>query len=55
MIWIFESEDFLSKLWNEDGTSTELNSKINDQLIEVNEGLSKIGSWTSEFSDWIVQ
>ena len=55
MIWIFESEESLSKLWNEDGSSTELNNQIGAELSSVNEGLAEIGSWTSEFTDWIVQ
>ena len=55
MLWIFESEEFLSKLWNSDGTSTKLNSSINESLAEVNSGLAKIGTWSSDFSDWLVQ
>ena len=55
MLWIFESEDFLAQLWNADGTSTELNTAIGESLMEVNEGLASIGSWTSNFSDWTVQ
>ncbi len=55
MLWIFESEEVLSKLWNSDGSSTELNTSINASLSEVNAGLAKIGSWTSDFSDWLVQ
>jgi hypothetical protein len=39
MIWIFESEESLSKLWNEDGSSTELNNQIGAELSSVNEGL----------------
>ena len=55
MLWIFESEDFLAQLWNTDGSSTELNTAIGQSLVEVNEGLAAIGSWTSNFSDWTVQ
>jgi len=55
MLWIFESEEFLAQLWNADGSSTELNNAIGQSLVEVNEGLAAIGSWTSSYSDWTVQ
>lgn len=55
MLWIFESEELLSKLWNADGTSTELNAAIGASLDEVNAGLASIGSWTSDYTDWLIQ
>ena len=55
MLWIFESSEFVSKFWNSNGTSTDLNNSINEGLNDINAGLSVIGSWTSEFTDWTVQ
>ena len=32
MLWIFESSEFVSKFWNSNGTSTDLNNSINEGL-----------------------
>ena len=52
MIWIFESNEARNLYFDENGQSTKLNQEIGETLNEVNEGLSKLGSWTSKYTDW---
>ena len=52
MMWIFDSNEARNLYFDENGQSTKLNQEIAESLIVVNEGLSKLGNWTSQYTDW---
>ncbi|MBT7654098.1 MAG: nuclear transport factor 2 family protein [Flavobacteriaceae bacterium] len=54
MIWIFESNEARDLFYDSDGAPTKLNQEVNQRLRTVDEGLSKIGTWTSRYTDWSV-
>ena len=54
MIWTFESEDARNLYYDEKGNPTKLNQEVSAKLAPVNEGLNKIGTWTSKYTDWTV-
>ena len=54
MVWIFESNEARDLYYDSNGAPTKLNQEVNQRLRTVNEGLSKIGTWTSKYTDWSV-
>ena len=54
MIWIFESNEARDLFYDSNGAPTKLNQEVNQRLRTVDEGLSKIGTWTSRYTDWSV-
>tara|TARA_B110000444_G_C18754935_1_gene554625 strand:+ start:85 stop:918 length:834 start_codon:yes stop_codon:yes gene_type:complete len=54
MIWIFESNEARDLYYDSNGAPTKLNQEVNQRLRTVDEGLSKIGTWTSRYTDWSV-
>ncbi|NQW28302.1 MAG: hypothetical protein HQ474_10360 [Flammeovirgaceae bacterium] len=55
MIWIFKSEVTRNLYFTTDGGNTELGLSIGDELKPINDGLIKLGSWTSKYTDWLVK
>ena len=56
MIWVFESEEARDAFYNTDGSSNELGQSIGNKLKPINDGLAKLGSWTSSYyTDWSVR
>lgn len=55
MVWVFESESVRNLYFDSKGAPTKLNQEINLKLKSVDEGLSKIGTWTSIYTDWVVR
>ena len=49
MIWIFEFEETRDAFYNTDEFSTELGQSIVNKLKPINDGLAKLGSWTSTY------
>jgi ketosteroid isomerase-like protein len=54
MVLIFESDDARNLYHDADGKPTKLNQEVSQKLSSVNEGLLKIGTWTSSYTDWAV-
>ena len=52
MMWIFDSNEARNLYFEENGQPTKLNQEIGESLNGVNQGLSKLGNWTSQYTDW---
>ena len=57
IIFTFESEKDRNKYWKADegGNFTELGEAANEKLTPINEELNKLGTWTTKYTDWVVQ
>ena len=55
MIWVIESEEDRNKYYNEDGSPNELGNSIREKRQAIMDELNKLGTWTSEYTDWLVQ
>ena len=55
MVWIFESNEVRNLYFDNNEQSTSLNKETRAKLKSVDDGLAKLGTWTSSFTDWSVQ
>ena len=55
MIIVVKSEIDRDKYFNADGTINELATKANDKLKPFQDELSKLCTWTSKYTDWVIQ
>ena len=55
MIVIYKDEAARDKFYNEDGTQSEYGSKVMEELAPMNAEMEKLGTWSSTYTDWIVQ
>ena len=55
MIVVFKDEAARDKYYNEDGNPNELSAKVMEELAPVTAEAEKIGTWTSSYTDWIIQ
>ena len=55
LIWVFDSEENRNKYFNEDGNTSDFGTTQFAKLESINEELAKLGTWTSKYTDWIVQ
>lgn len=55
VIYVISSEEDRDVLYNEDGSNTELGRTIMQKLQPVIDQSNQLGSWTSVYTDWIVQ
>ena len=55
MIWVIESEQDRNKYYNEDGSPNELGISMREKRQPIFDELNKLGTWTSEYTDWLVQ
>jgi hypothetical protein len=51
----FKNEADRDKFYKSDGSLSELGEKVSEKIVPANEALEKIGTWTSTYTDWIVQ
>jgi len=54
-VWIFESEGDRDKYFNDDGSNNELGTTTYEKLQPITEEWQKLGTWTSTWTDWVVQ
>lgn len=54
-LFTYTSEAERNKYWNDDGTPTEMQTAISEKMQQINEEGSKLGTWTSDYTDWVVQ
>jgi len=54
-ISLFESVEDRDKYYNEDGTPTELGNSAWEKLQPIIEKGSKLGTFTSTYTDWVIQ
>ena len=55
MIAVVRSEKDRDKYFNADGTIGELGLKANEKIKAYNEELNKLCTWTSKYTDWVIQ
>lgn len=55
LIHIIKSEQVRSKCINPDGSRTEFFKSESEKLKPVTDELSKLGTYTYEYTDWIVK
>jgi len=55
MIAVVKSEKDRDKYFNADGTVGELGLKANEKIKAYNEELNKLCTWTSKYTDWVIQ
>ena len=55
IVWVFETEGDRDKYFNDDGSNTELGTATFEKLQPVTEEWQKLGTWTSTYTDWVVQ
>lgn len=51
----FKSEKDRNKYWKEDGSPTELGTSAIENMDALLTEMQKLGSWTSTWTDWVVQ
>lgn len=54
-ISVFESEALRDKYFNKDGSMTELGTAANKKVMEAMEEFNKMGTYTSVYTDWVIQ
>jgi hypothetical protein len=55
LIMVFKNEKERSKYFNPDGTSTKVGKGVEEKLKKVTEELEKLGTYTTKYTDWVVQ
>jgi len=55
MIWVMKSEEHRDKYFNEDGGLNELGTATWEKANPVLEELEKLGTYTSTYTDWVIQ
>jgi hypothetical protein len=55
MIHVVKSEKIRDKYNNDDGSATELGKSVSDKLKPVFDELEKLGTFTTTYTDWVVQ
>jgi hypothetical protein len=55
MIWLFESEETRNKYFNEDESLNELGKSAQEKLQPIVEEGNKLGTFTTTYTDWVIQ
>jgi hypothetical protein len=55
VVWIFPSVAVRNKYFPGNGETPEAWQAIMDKIAPINDKLEGLGSWTSEYTDWIVK
>lgn len=55
VVWLFESAKQRDKYFNEDGSFSELGKSALEKLDPVTKKMEKYGSYTTQYTDWIIQ
>lgn len=55
LIIIVNSQKDRDKYYNSDGTSNELGNTANEKLKPVQVELEKLGTFTTKYTDWVIQ
>ena len=55
MIIVIKSEKDRDKYYNTDGTASELGNKASEKTKPFIDELEKLGTWTSKYTDWVIQ
>ena len=55
MVWYIESVKDHDKYLNKDGSNTDEFEAAMEKLQPMQDELDKLGTWSSEFTDWVIQ
>ena len=55
IMWVFDSEDERNKIFSDEGGFSEFGTAQIAKMESVTEELAKLGTWTSKYTDWIIQ
>ncbi len=55
IVWIFETEQARNKFFNKDGTQNDLGKAAIEKVSIAEKELEKLGSYTTKYTDWVVQ
>ena len=55
LIYVIESEDVRNKYNNDDSSPTELGISLQKKMQPFMDELNQLGTWTTEYTDWLVQ
>ena len=55
LIYVIESEDVRNKYNNDDSSPTELGISLRKKMQPFMDELNQLGTWTTEYTDWLVQ
>ena len=55
LIYVIESEEDRNKYYNEDGSQNELGNSIVEKVQPIMTELNQLGTYTTEYTDWLVQ
>jgi hypothetical protein len=55
MIIVIKSEKDRDKYYNSDGTVNELGKKANEKMKPFDDEVAKLGTWTTKYTDWVIQ
>lgn len=55
LIIIVNSEKERNKYYNSEGTHNDLGNTAFEKLKPVQDELDKLGTWTSKYTDWVIQ
>jgi F0F1-type ATP synthase membrane subunit c/vacuolar-type H+-ATPase subunit K len=55
IVWLFETEKARDRYFNMDETTTDLGKSIVQKLDPISKELEKLGTYTTKYTDWVVQ
>ena len=55
IVWLFETEKTRDKYFNMDESMTDLGKSTVEKLGPINKELEKLGTYTTKYTDWVVQ
>jgi hypothetical protein len=55
MLVQYKNEAARDKYYNADGSSTDFGMKFQEKIAPVSAEMEKLGTWTSTYTDWIIQ
>ena len=55
IVWYIESMKHYNKYYNKDGSQTDEMTAALEKNQPINDELEKLGTWTSTFTDWVIQ
>jgi hypothetical protein len=55
LLYVIKSEEDRNKYYNEDGSLNELGSTTMEKFNQLFEEGSKLGTWSTKFTDWVIQ
>lgn len=55
LLYVIKSEKERDKYYNPDGSDSDAGKALNEKLKPISEELAKLGTFTTKYTDWIIQ